>query len=200
MVCAVVRCGALWSCFSQEWIHILCAGWCGEHHRLTALCEMIVSNDLLKWFQLDGVEDPATWQGAAAFTKCELDAVRAIMRTGRQRPRQVIMSGLSVLQCWPRFLCCRRTPSPVRHVDVAKELRLGQVDQLLPRSSKLADSCGPRAALRQLEACGMSECDRRVWVEKARLDAVMGGMQKSMKGLKSALACYVSFMSKCAFD
>lgn len=158
---------------------------------------MIVSNDLLKWFQLDGVEDPSTWPGAEAFTECELDTVRAVMKTGRQRPRQIIISGLSFLQGWPRFRCCPRTPSPKRQVDVARGLRAGQVDQILPRSSKLADSCGPRAALRQLKAGGLSESDKRCWVENARLDAVLGGMQKSMKGLKSALACYASFMSKC---
>ena len=83
-------------CLCQEWFGILSVGgWCGEHHRLTALCEMIVSNDFLRWFHLEGVEDPSTWLGAAAFREQELDAVRAIMRTGKQRPRQVIMTAAS---------------------------------------------------------------------------------------------------------
>ena len=84
-------------------------------------------------------------------------------------------------------------------MDVAKELRAGQIHEIRPRAHKMTDSCGPRAALRQLQVSDMSEIDRRCWVEKARLDAVLGGKQKSMKGLKSALACYVSFMSKCDF-
>jgi hypothetical protein len=53
---------------------------------------------------------------------------------------------------------------------------------------------GPRAALRKTLLSNCSQEERAAWVEKARLDALLGGMSRSMTSLRSGLRCYIAFV------
>ena len=72
----------------QEWHDLLMAfGWNKDSARLLRLCEMVVCNDLYKWFQLVRAGDPSTWKGAEVFDKEELDILRKLVTNGVKRPR-----------------------------------------------------------------------------------------------------------------
>ena len=43
---------------------------------------------------------------------------------------------------------------------------------------------------------GMTERQRKLWVEKARYEAIMGSSKGSHKSILSGLRCYVAFVSK----
>ena len=61
-------------------------------------------------------------------------------------------------------------------------------------ASTTAAGVGPRGALCKLDLGSMSERERQVWIEKARLDAILGGVRLSMASLKSGLRCYIAFV------
>ena len=42
----------------------------------------------------------------------------------------------------------------------------------------------------------MTGIERRVWAETARISAILGGMQLSMRSFKSGLACYIAFVGE----
>ena len=71
------------------------------------------------------------------------------------------------------------------------------MDALAPRpANKDGAARGPRAALKKLRIDEMTEYEKDFWLEKARIDAILGGARLSMKSLKSGLRCYVAFVGK----
>ena len=80
---------------------------------------------------------------------------------------------------------------------IIAELKAGNVDTLAPRpANKDGAARGPRAALKKLRIDEMTEYEKDFWLEKARIDAILGGARLSMKSLKSGLRCYVAFVGK----
>lgn len=53
---------------------------------------------------------------------------------------------------------------------------------------------GPRAALKVLKSSCASAGDMALWLEEARISAVMGTCQGSLKSVRSGLQCYIAFM------
>ncbi len=70
------------------------------------------------------------------------------------------------------------------------------MDKLFQRSfgSRDAEIGGPRAALAAIKLDAMCSNDRRLWVEEARLNAILGGLKLSMKSFQSGLRCYCAFI------
>ena len=51
--------------------------WPGNDTRLELMCQFLVNNDFLYWYQLHFARDPKEWAGAHNFAERELDVVRA---------------------------------------------------------------------------------------------------------------------------
>ena len=51
---------------------------------------------------------------------------------------------------------------------------------------------GPMAALRNIDLASLGNDEEEAWLERARLDAVVGG-RLSMSSLRSGLKCYITF-------
>ena len=61
-------------------------------------------------------------------------------------------------------------------------------------SKRRAVGCGPRGALRTLEDDGQSMSE---WMQEARLNAIFGSCQLSIKSVKSGIRCYIAFVGGC---
>lgn len=57
-----------------------------------------------------------------------------------------------------------------------------------------ATGVGPSAALKRLCLEDRTPGERSDWIEKARLDAILGGMRLSLPCLRTGLRCYVAFV------
>jgi hypothetical protein len=65
--------------------------------------------------------------------------------------------------------------------------------RLVRRHNVTAAGLGPMAASKNLQLDKQSSVDRALWVQEARLDAIMGGMSHSMPSFRSGMRCYVAF-------
>lgn len=63
----------------------------GSKQRLYALCDFLIANDFLSWYQLDHASDLDEWAGVETMSDAELEFLRVFMRIGKQRPRCVII-------------------------------------------------------------------------------------------------------------
>ncbi len=52
---------------------------------------------------------------------------------------------------------------------------------------------GPRAALKKAALQNMSRGERKMWIEEARLDALLGNRTATLKALRSGVCCYMTF-------
>ena len=67
-------------CSANEWRDLLLAfGWVGGEAGLATLCEILVRNDLMRWYHLEHVDDPTTWLEAHRLGSQELDFIRMII-------------------------------------------------------------------------------------------------------------------------
>ena len=62
---------------------------------------------------------------------------------------------------------------------------------------KFSDAAGPRSALKLLGADLGSVEETTLWIERATMEAILGGMRLSLKSLKSGLSCYTAFVGTC---
>jgi len=72
----------------------------------------------------------------------------------------------------------------------------------LPVSGPVLDESrqkGPRAALRELQLSSRSAVERRIWVEEARFDAILGSCPRSLTSVKSGLNAYIAFVGEASF-
>ncbi len=101
---------------------------------------------------------------------------------------------VSMRRCWRLPLWVRRSP-----VATTAQVRKGNVASLGSGErwhSKTAAGLGPRSALRKFELGQLSLDDRLAWVEKARLQAILGSCRLSIESLKSGVRCYVGFVGE----
>ena len=93
------------------------------------------------------------------------------------------------------ILCSCRSPAPKR-ARIVEELRAGDVLCLKGdlQFHHVAKGRGPRAAIAKTGLSKCTQADRMVWLESARLEAVLGGMRLSMPSVCSGLRCYVAFV------
>ncbi len=68
-----------------EWLKAF--GWRGEPARLRAICQVLITNDFKRWYQLGRASDPAGWVDAAVLDEVELSFLRSFMERGKQVPR-----------------------------------------------------------------------------------------------------------------
>ena len=96
---------------------------------------------------------------------------------------------------YPLVLCSCRSPAPKR-ARIVEELRAGDVLCLKGdlQFHHVAKGRGPRAAIAKTGLSKCTQADRMVWLESARLEAVLGGMRLSMPSVCSGLRCYVAFV------
>ena len=59
-----------------------------------------------------------------------------------------------------------------------------------------AHGVGPTQATKRLRLEERTKDQRSMWIEEARLDAILGGTRLSLPSLRTGLRCYVSFVSK----
>ena len=59
---------------------------------------------------------------------------------------------------------------------------------------QFSDGAGPRSALKLLGADLGSVEETTLWIERATMEAILGGMRLSLKSLKSGLSCYTAFV------
>ena len=52
---------------------------------------------------------------------------------------------------------------------------------------------GPMAALRKSRLQDSTEFEKRAWMERARVDAVLDSCRLSLKSVQSGIRCYVAF-------
>ena len=53
---------------------------------------------------------------------------------------------------------------------------------------------GPRKAMKTMQLDRMSVAENKVWLESARLEAVLGSCRRSLPSVRSGLRCYVAFV------
>ena len=96
------------------------------------------------------------------------------------------------------MLCSRlyRTPTAPTQCNAEDSLLHGDVSGLAKERAKVvvAQGVGPSVALKRTQLSSMSGFERDVWVQKARLEAILGSMSQSMASLRSGLRCYVAFI------
>ena len=73
----------------REWVDTLRAfGWEGEEEALEQLSRFAMRNCVYHWSQLEHVDDPSEWIGADEIPSGSMEFLRALMRRGKQVPRQ----------------------------------------------------------------------------------------------------------------
>ena len=81
---------------------------------------------------------------------------------------------------------------PAEKTPAREEIKLSAM--LAPRNrNTTAEKRGPRDALSSLDLSHKSRAEVAMWLEEARLDALLGGCRLSMKSLKSGVRCYMAF-------
>ena len=82
------------------------------------------------------------------------------------------------------------------------QIKSGKLDGLKSHAAinLSADGNGPMVAMKRQEMGAMSNAQRAQWMEKARLDALLGGTRFSLNSLRSGLRCYIAFVGTCRFE
>ena len=190
LCCFVFRC-----CRLQVWIDVLNEGWPTNEHALMRMCRWVAENDFVSLRQLEYADDPRKWPGASGFEESELNHFCNLIEISKKRQRfcstAMYVGGSLCLN-----LLLPRT-SGARHIsEVSSELREGLVECVAVQrpANVCAAGHGPRKAceLLRLEELGM--VDRNAWIEKSRLDAILGGLRLSLASFRSGLRCYIAFV------
>ena len=59
---------------------------------------------------------------------------------------------------------------------------------------------GPKAATQRLELHGMDVREKQLWIEGARIDAIVGNCRLSLASVKSGIRCYIAFAGRCLWS
>ena len=75
-----------------------------------------------------------------------------------------------------------------------------QALELPHQVNTLAAGGGPGQALQELQRKGLCARKMAAWVQSARMDAILGGLQQTtMASLRSGLRCYIAFVGGIIF-
>ena len=167
--------------------------WHGSNDRLVELCKMLVINDVCKWYQLGRCGVPDTWPGAQRFSASELQVLRTLRSNGEQEPRHVLHP---LCERGSSSLLVHRSPMPKkpRLVQGLQGGTLKSFDFDFSGSQQCGSAAGPRSALKLLASDLGSAEETSLWVERATMEAILGGMRLSLTSLKSGLNCYIAFV------
>ena len=176
------------------------------------LCELSfwIADDIDTWEHLEAAPEPGMWPGASNFDGAALEQIVQL--------RKKRLSSCVVVRCSRIVFVFRRTsgtsavPLPVDNAQqVAVVLNclqpmhrclqgvhcflVGCPVSLVCRSEDTAlQSMGPRRALKKLALAQLSAADRSLWLEQARIDAIVGSCRGSLESVKSGVRCYVAFV------
>ena len=174
-----------------KWIGVLEALWPSTTSRLHAVCRMLASNGFFHPTQLRKLSDVTALAGSDAFTGDELQVLRELQSNRRQAPATIQPGAL------------------------VPEVAAGKMDNV-PSKFQLSDAAkgkGPMAAIRSLKLEEMTPQQRAQWAEtvcrafvmcwivwhdrhrQARVEAILGGMNQTIRSWKSGVRCYVAFHS-----
>ena len=78
--------------------------------------------------------------------------------------------------------------------NVADSVRAVLVDPY--PTGRIALGRGPRQAMRHVDLNLRTPQQKRIWLEEARLNAILGGCKKSLPSIRSGVRCYLAFASK----
>lgn len=147
--------------------------------------------------QLRLSDPPAQWPRAGELSLPELSFVQALVDKAPRRAsksrlvRKLCVGGGAVSP----FIFSR---TPVRGRSGAAEI-VDPVAVIVERpSNTVSDGLGPMAVLRKIELRSKTPLELTLWLEKARLDAVLGSCPGSLESMKSGLRCYLAFVAQCA--
>ena len=65
-----------------------------------------------------------------------------------------------------------------------------------PPKETIAEGCGPRAALKKLDLASKPPEEVGGWMERARMNAILGSCPGSIESVKSGIRCYLAFVSE----
>ena len=82
-----------------EWLSAF--GWQGEQHRLRFISQVLLDNDLKRWYQFGRAGDPASWLMAESLNEEELSFLRSFIQQGKRVPRLVCIPAA----CWTAACC-----------------------------------------------------------------------------------------------
>ena len=79
--------------------------------------------------------------------------------------------------------------------NTAKRLRTRCIEILADRPrNTTAERAGPRAALKRLHLEDLSQRERAVWYENARVDAILSPCRLSLPSIRSGIRCWFAFI------
>jgi hypothetical protein len=132
-------------------------------------------NDILHWAAL-GSRRVELWLATAQLSEHARAFLRSVASQGRQVPT-----------------------SPSRKCSLIEGLRQGEVPDLkLNESGSVAGGGGPLWALRAFCFQDMSAVDKFMWLEKARVDSILGASRGSLPSVRSGIRCYLAFVTAVA--
>ena len=179
----------------------------------------IAVNEFTKVEQIARAGHPGQWMDAETLSPAELAFVGTLRcRKDRSRSRCAGYNSMRGGAKSPTCAACARPrarvssesahlkeaqPPPVacRTVStVVKQVADGDLSGLQAKPAAVDESGGrgPRAALKELQQVMPRENDRKLWVEQARVEAVLGSCPRSLKSLRSGLSAYIAFVGKTA--
>ena len=171
-----------------------CLGWEGglhEPHACLSSCVLIAGtecelydmgrtlwrNDIVHWAAL-GSRHAESWLATAELSEQARVFLRSVVSRGKQVPK-----------------------SPTKECSLVDGLSQGMVPVLkLHETGSLAEGGGPMRALKALCLQDMSAPDRVIWLEKARVDSILGATSGSLPSVRSGIRCYLAFVTAVAPD
>lgn len=186
----------------------------GDESRSTAVCDFIIANVFVSFSQLDCAEHPREWIGewfecygvvqTLLGTTHRLGAnvaagVRLRGHTKNRKEEKECEVGnpwVSYLQyASARFCRVRPVETKAEMDEVAKQLKRGDTELLVERPKNITSArAGPRVALRRLCLGDLTQAERDVWHENARVEALLSPCRLSMPSFRSGLRCWFAFI------
>ena len=161
--------------------------------RLSNIARVLFLNDLIEWWQMGKAPEPEEWEYAEQLTNEDILLLKGYQERWNMPPKCTDNEITS--SCLIAFFCCRSPKRAVSH-DLAAEIKQGYLGGLSVYAATNVDATGsgPMMALRKKVFEHMTEAQKAAWLEKARIDALLGGMRCSLKSMRSGIRCYRAFV------
>ena len=146
--------------------------------RLQAICEFLAKNDFECLADLDSAADVCKWEGVDDIMCEEVILIQRLVsaETDKGRAR--------------RYKCNR---SDVGACSVAEQKIHELADRDAGAAAGVAVGVGPRLAVKRLQNVLENESDRALWIEEARVAALLGGCRRSLNSFRSGLRCWMEY-------
>lgn len=159
-----------------------------EEEELHALAGMLWANDVRHWAALRPLVGRA-WPGSEVLTERAMSFLQFVIERGQATPcspqkpvRELVLA-----------------PVPSGPAPVVRVTRRGKAKAVvLARTGALAHGVGPRKALAKLDLESMTDAARTLWIEDARIEAILGATVRTLPSVRSGLTCFAAFVGECA--